>query len=73
MKKLTLIVVRTNKDLSLSNSMPCFNCVNILKDIGIEKIIYSSGDKNIYKKVKIHDLPKHVSKGGLWMKRLKIK
>jgi len=42
-KKLDLIVLRITKDRSLANARPCFNCLNMMKDIGIKKVYYSTG------------------------------
>jgi deoxycytidylate deaminase len=44
--KLNLIVIRITKDGKLSNSRPCINCLNMMKDLGIKKIYYTSGNNN---------------------------
>ena len=46
-KKMILYVARIDKMNNLKDSRPCTNCYNIIKGLGIKKIIYST-DKNDY-------------------------
>jgi len=39
--KLDLIVIRFNKHGEPCNSRPCFNCVDMMKAVGIRKVFYS--------------------------------
>jgi deoxycytidylate deaminase len=41
-KKLNLIVFRVNSEGNTANARPCYNCLNMMKDIGIKKIYYST-------------------------------
>lgn len=51
----TLIVVGYYKN-RLHNSRPCDHCLRIINMFGIKKIIYSTGDENVFKKEKIKDM-----------------
>jgi tRNA(Arg) A34 adenosine deaminase TadA len=55
MKKLTLYVSRNDINIL---SIPCTDCMNQLYKIGIQKIIYSSGNENIYEVIKSNDIDK---------------
>jgi hypothetical protein len=47
-KKLDLMVVRVTKMGDIGNARPCHNCLKMMKDIGIKKVFYSTGeDENI--------------------------
>ena len=37
------MVIRFMKDGSTANARPCFNCLKMMKDIGINKVYYSTG------------------------------
>ena len=51
--KLNLFVIKIDNNSKLSNSRPCINCLNIMKQIGIKKVYYSvSNDKIICENVK---------------------
>lgn len=41
-----LIVIRINKYNELGKSRPCYNCLNMLQDIGIKKVYYTNGNNN---------------------------
>ncbi len=43
-KKLDLIVLRITKEGNIGNARPCFNCLNMMKDIGIKKVYYTTGN-----------------------------
>jgi len=57
-KKYNLYVVRKNKqgDVLFSNSKPCQSCSKILKQCNFNKIIYSTGNSDIFKSVRISEL-----------------
>lgn len=40
------MVLRITKDGIVGNSRPCYNCLNMMKDIGIHKIYYTTGILN---------------------------
>lgn len=45
-KKFDLIVIRINKDSHLGNSRPCYNCLNLMKTVGIDKVYYTTGKED---------------------------
>ena len=45
-KKIELMVIRINSLGILKNARPCQNCLNLINDIGIKKVSYSSGNGN---------------------------
>ena len=53
-KKVDLIVIRVTKTSKLANARPCYNCLKMMQDIGINKVFYSTGTENemIYETVK---------------------
>lgn len=65
MKKFTLYVIRWSEhNKSYENSKPCKSCIDFLKKVGIGTIIYTTGDKDIYKKEKVTNLNStHISSG----------
>jgi len=51
--KLNLMVVRVNKLGDICNARPCYNCLDMMKAVGIRKVYYSiSSDNIICEKVK---------------------
>jgi hypothetical protein len=40
------MVLRFMKDGTTGNARPCFNCLQMMRDIGINKVYYSTGDDN---------------------------
>ena len=40
-KKIDLIVIRINKSGNPCNARPCYNCLNLMKAVGIRKVYYS--------------------------------
>jgi deoxycytidylate deaminase len=42
--KLNLIVIRINKINELGLSRPCYHCLQILQDVGINKVYYTTGE-----------------------------
>jgi len=42
--KLDLMVARFNKNGSLCNSRPCYNCLQLMKIVGIRKVYYTTAD-----------------------------
>jgi deoxycytidylate deaminase len=45
-KKINLIVIRITKNGKLSNARPCINCLKMMKNIGIKKVYYTSGNND---------------------------
>ena len=45
-KKVNLLVLRFKKNGTIDNARPCYNCLQMMKDIGINKVYYSSGCDN---------------------------
>ena len=50
-KKLNLIVIRIDNKNNLVNGRPCYNCLNMMKVCGINKIYYSVDNKIICEKI----------------------
>lgn len=46
-QRLDLIVVRVNKMGEATNARPCYNCLNMMKSVGIRKVYYSVGPGKI--------------------------
>ena len=42
-KKVDLIVIRVTKTNKIANARPCYNCLKMMQDIGINKVFYSTG------------------------------
>jgi deoxycytidylate deaminase len=67
MKKFTIYVIRwSNEENIWKNSKPCESCTIFLKQIGIGKIIYTTGEKgkNFYKIERVKNLyTEHISSG----------
>ena len=40
-KKIDLIVIRINKNKEICNARPCYNCLNMMKCVGINRVYYS--------------------------------
>lgn len=52
-EKLDIVVVRVNRSGEICNARPCFNCLNMMKSVGIRRVYYSVGpDEIIYENVK---------------------
>lgn len=47
MKKVDLIVIKVQSNREFGNSRPCFNCLKLMKIVGIRKIYYSIGPGEI--------------------------
>jgi deoxycytidylate deaminase len=65
--KIRLYVARISKgsDGIFMNSRPCNDCIDKMKKVGIYEVIYSTGDKQIYKKEKVSEMKYiHVSAGN---------
>jgi len=45
-KKVNLLVLRFRKNGNIDNARPCHNCLKMMKDVGINKVYYSSGCDN---------------------------
>lgn len=50
--KLDVIVIRVNSLGNLVNSRPCYNCLKMMKELGINKIYYSTEDGIKHEKIK---------------------
>ena len=46
-KKVSMLVMRFTKNGLTGNARPCYHCLKMMKEIGIEKIYYSTGCKQI--------------------------
>ena len=46
-KKVALYIVRTDSQGGLQESMPCVNCMNVIKDLNIKKVVHSTADGNV--------------------------
>lgn len=46
-QNLDLIVIRVNKLGEICNSRPCYNCLNLMKIVGIRKIYYSISESEL--------------------------
>ena len=47
MKKITLYVVRIGNDDTLRNSAPCTNCFDVIREMGIKRIVFSNENGEI--------------------------
>ena len=56
MRKYTLYVVRWSEKDGWKNSKPCYSCTLFLKEMGIGTIIYTTGDKTLFKKERVKNL-----------------
>ncbi len=45
--KLDLVVIRINKSGEICNARPCYNCLNMMKCVGIKKVYYSINSEEI--------------------------
>ena len=45
--KCDLIVIRINKDEKLMNSRPCYNCLSMMKAVGVKRVYYSDNNENM--------------------------
>ena len=45
-KQLDVIVIRVNKQEEFVSSRPCYNCLTMMKSIGIRNVYYTTGIKN---------------------------
>ena len=55
-KKYAILVVRMGTDDCLSNARPCYNCLNMAKQLNIGFIYYSTGNGNKIRKEKVKDM-----------------
>ena len=63
-----LYVARVDKMNKLKDSRPCINCYNVIRSLGIKKIVYSTDDSE-YELSKTHDYkPENVSLGYSYIK-----
>lgn len=45
--KCDLIVIRVNKEEKICTSRPCYNCLEMMKAVGIRKVYYTDNNENI--------------------------
>jgi len=45
-KKINIMVIRITRECKLANARPCKNCCQMMKDLGVNKVHYSSGNEN---------------------------
>ena len=65
---MVLYVARIDKMNNLKDSRPCINCYNVIRTLGIKKIVYSTDD-NDYEFSKTLDYkPENVSLGYSYIK-----
>ena len=43
-KNIDLYVIRIKNQIDLGNARPCYNCVQLLKAVGIRRVYYSTGE-----------------------------
>jgi len=68
-KKTTVYVVRCDKNNKLQDSAPCCNCVKILVELNIKKIVYSSVNNTIVS-INPKDITlNHISSGEKMIRR----
>ena len=66
-KKSTLYVVRTDNYGNYRNSAPCKNCFNIISELKIKRIIFSTEDEN-FQIVKTENYKtEHISNGNRFL------
>ena len=46
-KKVVLYIVRTDSQGGLQESMPCVNCMNVIRDLNIKRVVHSTANGNI--------------------------
>jgi hypothetical protein len=56
LSQISIIVIRVGPMDDLKMSKPCSKCAEIMKKLGIKKVYYSTGEKEIYKCEKIKNL-----------------
>lgn len=60
-KKFDLIVIRVNNNKDLCISRPCFNCLNMMKAVNINKVFYIDNNKNMVCETVKHMISIHAS------------
>lgn len=46
-QKYDLVVIRVNSEGNICNGRPCFNCLNMMRAVGIRKVYYSGIDGDL--------------------------
>lgn len=73
-RKLTILVVRLMKNGMYSNSRPCNHCIMRMKSAGIARVIYTTGDNQLYMIERTNEMAyKHISSGYAHRKSLNNK
>lgn len=44
LRGVTLVVIRMDRSGNLCMSKPCLDCIQVIRDVGISKVMYSTGD-----------------------------
>jgi hypothetical protein len=47
MRKVTIYIVRVSNSGQLKSSGPCINCLSVIKEVGIRKMMFSEDDGSI--------------------------
>lgn len=69
-RKTTLYIVRTDNNGNYQNSAPCINCFNIIRELNVKKIIFSTEDDfACFKTSEYHTT--HISHGNRYLHTLK--
>lgn len=71
-KKTTLYIVRTDINGNYRNSAPCKDCFNVIRELNIKKLIFSSenNDFQVHKTSDYHT--EHISHGNRYLHTQKI-
>lgn len=51
-ERISIFVIRINKNNEICNARPCYNCLNVMKNFGIRKVYYSVPNKIICENVR---------------------
>jgi deoxycytidylate deaminase len=63
LKKMTLIIVRVMASGEFGNSMPCKDCLDLIKDLGIKRVLYSNQEGKLVEKKTLDMIADHESGG----------
>ena len=69
MSKLVIYVVRTDMSHNYRGSGPCINCLEVLKDLRIKRIVYSKQDGTFESVSLLNYNTTHVTHGNRFLKR----
>ena len=71
-KKITLYIVRTDSEGNCKNSAPCLNCFNVICQLNIKRMIFSTDTDFISYKPADYNTT-HVSHGNRFLNQTKKK